>query len=481
MASSITSVSSLIDVQFPVPGQDNDTQGFRSNFINIQESLTRASSEINDLQLEQLGLISQINSVISPDNIVASTVVAATVTATNITAIGNVTAGAFIGDGSQLKNISVGNSFSSLTVSGNLRTGNTNVIGQLTASSILAQGTIQAKQFVGDGSLLTNLPPATIIDVTNISLGGDISASNANVSGKVTAGSFVGDGSQLTNVPPKDVVTKIRVTESGKFDTSATVNKLFAKEATVEKSLFVTGNAIITGSVVSTFIGDGSQLTGVQVDRETIFEHGVIDTAAYTIDYRNGQFQTITVNTNNRTGTSFKIINWPTSGLGEIQVQVKLTGTPAPSPVISVTGATTYGITSTNVDVLDRAVDGSLVGTLGLRRGFGIWTTPNITSTNPVTYIEEVNSPTRMTITTPFNFVSGVDYHIAPNPTVSLPYRLGLEGDTGQTIKPSLQAMFASISVELFNTVVIDAYSPDGGTTVYLRNIYLYDYDENSI
>ena len=53
--------------------------------------------------------------------------------------------------------------------------------------------------------------------------------------------------------------------------------------------------------------------------------------------------------------------------------------------------------------------------------------------------------------------------------------------DTGQTVKPSLQAMFASIAADLYNTVVLEAYSPDGGTTIYVKNIYLYDYDENSI
>lgn len=39
-----------IDVEFPVAGQDNDSQGFRDNFSVIQNSLATAASEITDLQ-----------------------------------------------------------------------------------------------------------------------------------------------------------------------------------------------------------------------------------------------------------------------------------------------------------------------------------------------------------------------------------------------------------------------------------------------
>lgn len=49
--STITSVSSLIDPQFPVPGQDNDTQGFRDNFGHIKAALEYTSAEITDLQI----------------------------------------------------------------------------------------------------------------------------------------------------------------------------------------------------------------------------------------------------------------------------------------------------------------------------------------------------------------------------------------------------------------------------------------------
>lgn len=50
MASTITQYSDLINISFPVPGVDNDSQGFRDNFSNIQSALTRADNEITNLQ-----------------------------------------------------------------------------------------------------------------------------------------------------------------------------------------------------------------------------------------------------------------------------------------------------------------------------------------------------------------------------------------------------------------------------------------------
>jgi hypothetical protein len=58
MASTITNFSSSIDAQFPVPGQDNDTQGFRNNFGNIKNALDIAASEISDLQVINSALTS---------------------------------------------------------------------------------------------------------------------------------------------------------------------------------------------------------------------------------------------------------------------------------------------------------------------------------------------------------------------------------------------------------------------------------------
>jgi len=48
MASQINSTN--IDVTYPIAGQDNDTQGFRTNFLNIRNNFSTAKTEITNLQ-----------------------------------------------------------------------------------------------------------------------------------------------------------------------------------------------------------------------------------------------------------------------------------------------------------------------------------------------------------------------------------------------------------------------------------------------
>lgn len=48
MASRIN--TSSLDITYPIAGQDNDTQGFRTNWVNIQQNFTVAASEISALQ-----------------------------------------------------------------------------------------------------------------------------------------------------------------------------------------------------------------------------------------------------------------------------------------------------------------------------------------------------------------------------------------------------------------------------------------------
>ena len=63
MTSTVTNTTNSIDVTFPVPGQDNDTQGFRNNWGAIKTALESAASEITDLQVINSALISLASSV----------------------------------------------------------------------------------------------------------------------------------------------------------------------------------------------------------------------------------------------------------------------------------------------------------------------------------------------------------------------------------------------------------------------------------
>jgi hypothetical protein len=50
VSSTVTNFSNLINYQYPVAGQDNDTQGFRDNFSAIRNAFTATSNEITLLQ-----------------------------------------------------------------------------------------------------------------------------------------------------------------------------------------------------------------------------------------------------------------------------------------------------------------------------------------------------------------------------------------------------------------------------------------------
>lgn len=54
--STITNYSSSINVNFPTPGADNDSQGFRTNFARIQSAFNVANDEISDLFLNSVNL-----------------------------------------------------------------------------------------------------------------------------------------------------------------------------------------------------------------------------------------------------------------------------------------------------------------------------------------------------------------------------------------------------------------------------------------
>lgn len=61
MTSQVNTYSERINTSFPVAGQNNDSQGFRSNFSNIQSALNVAASEISSLQTNGVNLNKPVN------------------------------------------------------------------------------------------------------------------------------------------------------------------------------------------------------------------------------------------------------------------------------------------------------------------------------------------------------------------------------------------------------------------------------------
>ena len=61
VSSTITNYSNQINVNFPVAGEDNDSQGFRSNFSRIQTAFSTAAKELTELQINSVRLNSPQN------------------------------------------------------------------------------------------------------------------------------------------------------------------------------------------------------------------------------------------------------------------------------------------------------------------------------------------------------------------------------------------------------------------------------------
>lgn len=56
MASTVTNYSNQINTNYPVPGIDNDTQGFRDNFSRIASAFDTVGKEITDIQANAVNL-----------------------------------------------------------------------------------------------------------------------------------------------------------------------------------------------------------------------------------------------------------------------------------------------------------------------------------------------------------------------------------------------------------------------------------------
>jgi len=271
MASTITNYSGNIDASFPVPGVDNDTQGFRNNFSNIRDGLVAAATEIQDIQLIQDGLITQINSITQPDNLAASGIIVTNLTATNVTANGIIRASSFIGDGSQLTGISIGSALASLSVSGSLIAGNTNILGIVTATNATINGTVRASQFIGDGSQLTGIQ-ATYTNLSSLATlalpSTDFSAKSLVTSGEIRGQFFVGDGSRLTNLayPSQENLSRLTVTGDSTFGGALAISGSVTSSGTITaKSLSLSNTLSVTTATASYFVGDGSGLTNVTI------------------------------------------------------------------------------------------------------------------------------------------------------------------------------------------------------------------------
>ena len=229
-----------------------------------------------------------------------TTLAANTLTVNNEIINGNLTAGNLA-----VSNVSVsGNVNSSLTVNGDVQAGSFSAGGNISASGnigtlaeISALGNITTSAyFVGDGSQLSNVTAGSQIALGNSNVavqgtGGNVAVgvhgvanvavftptgvqtSTISTTGNITSAGniagqyFVGNGSQLTGIVASGGSSIDNGTSNVKIP-SANANVTVSVNNTANVAVFSTTQLSVAGNVVANnFVGNGQALTGVLADR----------------------------------------------------------------------------------------------------------------------------------------------------------------------------------------------------------------------
>ncbi|AGE56468.1 Chlorovirus glycoprotein repeat domain-containing protein [Paramecium bursaria Chlorella virus NE-JV-1] len=332
--------------------------------------------------------------------------------ANQVTVGGNVSANFFYGNGSLLVNANVGNAsgiiatdiIGNVSAPGNVNAANvsagllrvnanTHILGQLQTI-----GNIAALFFVGNGSTITGITTASgtqNVNITgNVFATGNVDASNVsansiirvngnvifggqvNVIGNVVATSFIGDGSNLTGLRAFGLQ---RVNLFGNVSATGNVDS-----ANIVTNVVTAGNVIVTGQVnvtgnatALTFIGNGSQLTGVVATL----------TGTRNINIVGNVFATGNVDASNVSANVLRV-----NGNADVSGQVIITGNAIANFFIG-SGA---GVTSTivtglqNINIIGNVtstgnVDASNVSANIMRINGNIQVTGQVNTTNRVT------------------------------------------------------------------------------------------------
>lgn len=300
-----------IDREFPVAGQDNDSQGFRDNFTSIKNNFSFASAEISDLQnsVSSLSSIVQIGNdlthlvgAIEADSdltVSGNLIVAGNINLSyaefavgNLTTSGNVvtnnitTAAGTAGnltidpDGAGAVIIKTGNTWivgANVSTTGNITaTGNITSSGNIIASGFLFANGVNILSSVAGSYSNSNVAAYLPSYGGNLTVGNVIATGGATIAGSLVVTNGIGVTTGIT------VGGNINATGGNINSVSSSVNLLnqpttinaFAAATTVNIGN-ASGNTNVTGFLTVSSAIQFANLTTVQIDAITPTNRGM--------------------------------------------------------------------------------------------------------------------------------------------------------------------------------------------------------------
>jgi hypothetical protein len=468
MASNINILT--IDSNFPIPGQDNDTQGFRDNFTAITKALSTASSEITDIQVNyaslqqnnnfntneiqnaifrDVGYLVQDNGAVTNDQAVAINYLQGSYQKYAIASTGTT-------------NFSVVNWPSSgVAASVRVQVQSTSTSSMIFFSSLATGSTL----YVDDS--ITNPYPLGLEPVIF-----EISSPDAGYTEFVTARSVV------TASTSSNIVFAKATFNSTETSTSAVTGAVVVSGGIgVAKDIYVGGTLNATTATLS-----GLSLNGKSVNQSTVVNsvytasNATKVSGTIAVDYSNGSYQVFTVDNSATNEVSFYISNWPTDNqYHSAKLEVNFTNNSFdPYSATYSNASRTFRNTCTTVGLSQTLTIGSdPAGTSNIGEGW-------IVSNNPI-----VTAGT--TLTTVISVIDSINLYVLPAIDISSPTTLYFF--RGATSPPSVQVVAQNISTTLklnnnlpsngvvaqnSATVIFDVFTRDNGVTQFLENINIF-------
>jgi hypothetical protein len=267
------------------------------------------------------------------------------------------------------------------------------------------------------------------------------------------------------------------------------INTLYIKKLIRNKTqtnIFIKANLNVGIAVIST---TNNYLNISGVTQLYFADHGyqvvpklystATNSSSVTLDYKNGRYQSLTVDVTGNSKTLLQVTNWPTTGNhAGMLIEVAFTGTT--SAFVANTefrsSCTTYGSTSTTVSI-DDWLGSNFLGTAGLLSGYGVFTTSTITtSTSAVTYINSIVDNKTITVFPGYNFVKGTTYYFTPiAPSINQLYQIQMTTTSVAQILKIEQKLESTKTYNIANRAVYHLYSNDSGTTIYFNRLDVYN------